>query len=1078
MRLSLLPIMRIRKLGELGKLGKLAIVLSFLGSSTLALAQESGAAIAAVAVSQASKLENTASQTTPQVVKERMRLSDYLIQAKPSEKANLSGMSWQASSEQESQQALKAQLLESLAKLNAPEGDSSFESSRQTLKTLIEKMPTTGRVTLPNSNPRYLQVNPKIDPVLERGDQIQIPDQVKTITLIRTDGLLCKVAYQPNVETRQYFKACRAQTVTTDWAWVIEPDGAVRKVPTAAWNEAKQSLPAPGSWIWAPPRGSVWAKGEAQEFTKLLTQFLATQESSGQLSTVDQTVLERRAPFWSTADRYATSRDLPLTQNIWGAIGNLETATARIAPAGTAALNFSLANPYGQANIFLTPYDFLEFGFTYTNINNVSYGPQATSGNQTYKDKSADIKIRLWQESTYIPEIAVGARDFIGTGLFSGEYFVGTKRYSDFDFSAGLAWGYLGNRNNVKNPFSAISNSYNTRPPPTNATGGTLTGDYFRGPTAIFGGVQYHTPWDPLILKVELDGNNYQNEPYGNVLLSKTPINIGAVYRWGPLDFTVGLRQGAQAMFAVSLHERLDQLATAKIAEPKSVPVDLKAIGNYTPPSYLALTPSTSSESLVSKKSFVATSTTLSNSTIASATPSSNSPAVSTSNANVKAAPGKTSKASNSLANNANANTSVAQTLVNPATVPAPGVPVLNATQTLLDFQTQTAWGADSLYINGNRWIVDLNNATGVFLSDRINKGIGILHRDAPSDITEFTLQFYNWGMLVSTFQVNRTQWMLGQTQLLAPSKKKDAVESLPVDLSTAKTGKDLGNLSHSPWQGELGMAYTQVLGGPDVPLLFSLSAQGQGIYKFRDDAWISSILNLRLVDNFGKFNYDGPTNLPPVRTDIRQYMTTSQATMPNLQMTKTFQPASDQFASIYGGYLEMMFAGAGGEYLYRPNKSKFALGVDINRVYQRQFNQWTSLQNYSVNTGHVTAYWDTGWEDTLVKFSLGQYLAGDRGGTLDLSRVFGNGVKIGAYVTRTNVNYQQFGEGSFDKGLYVAVPFDAFFGVHSDSTANLLWTPLIRDGGAKLFRQYPLYDLTNSRDNRALITGPVATGN
>jgi len=1013
-----------------------------------------------VAVSQSnnvpSNLPVTAAPTSPKVVQERIRLSDFVIQSKPSTKANLAGMSWQAASEQESQQALKAQLLESLAKLSAPANDSSFETSRQALKTLIEKMPTTGRVVLPNGNPRYLQVNPKVDPILEKGDRVQIPDQVKTVTLIRTDGLLCKVAYQPNAETRQYFKACRSQAVTTDWAWVIEPDGTVRKVPTAAWNEAKQSLPGPGAWIWAPPRKSVWAKGEAQEFTKLLTEFLATQESSGQLTSVDQSVPERTAPIWSNSDRYATSRDLPLTQNIWGAIGNLQTATARIAPAGTAALNFSVANPYGQANVFLTPYDFLEFGFTYTNTNNVPFGPQSLSGNQTTKDKSAAIKVRLWQESTYMPEIAVGARDFIGTGAFSGEYFVGSKRYNNFDFSVGLAWGYLGNRNNVKNPFTAISSSYNTRGSFTGGSGGTLTGEYFKGPTAIFGGVQYQTPWNPLILKVELDGNNYQNEPYGNVLLSKTPINIGAVYRWGPLDFTVGLRQGAQAMFAISLHERLDQLATAKIAEPKSVPVNLKAVGNYTPPSYLALTPSASSESLGTKN------TVASASPAASSTPSVSSTASTSTTASKKAL-----------------STAAPQTLVVPAaSAPAPGAPVLNATQTLLDFQTQTGWAADSLYLNGNRWIVDLNNATGVFLSDRISKGVGVLHRDAPSDITEFTLQFYNWGMLVSTFQVNRTQWMLGQTQLLAPSKKKDAVQSLPVDLATAKEGKDLGNLSQKPWQAELGMAYTQVLGGPDVPLLFSLSAQGQGIFKFRDDTWLSSTLNLRLVDNFGKFNYDGPTNLPPVRTNIRQYMTTSLATMPNLQLTKTFQPASNQFASIYGGYLEMMFAGAGGEYLYRPNNSRFAVGVDANRVYQRQFNQWTSLQNYSVNTGHVTAYWDTGWEDTMVKFSLGQYLAGDRGGTLDVSRIFGNGVKIGAYVTRTNVNYQQFGEGSFDKGLYVAVPFDAFFGVHSDSTANLLWTPLIRDGGAKLFRQYPLYELTNSRDNRALITGPVVTGN
>jgi hypothetical protein len=228
------------------------------------------------------------------------------------------------------------------------------------------------------------------------------------------------------------------------------------------------------------------------------------------------------------------------------------------------------------------------------------------------------------------------------------------------------------------------------------------------------------------------------------------------------------------------------------------------------------------------------------------------------------------------------------------------------------------------------------------------------------------------------------------------------------------------------------------------------------------------------LIDNFGKYNYDPPpTGLQPVRTDIRQYMTQSIATMPNLQLTNTGKLANNHFVSAYAGYLEMMFAGVGGEYLWRPANSRIAVGADINRVRQRQFNVWTSLQNYAVTTGHLTTYWDTGVQDILVKLSYGKYLAGDVGGTLDLSRVFQNGVKIGAYATRTNVDYAQFGEGSFDKGVYLTIPFDAFFAKHSDSSANLLFTPLIRDGGAMLFRKYQLYDMTRTRDSRALSAGP-----
>ena len=381
-------------------------------------------------------------------------------------------------------------------------------------------------------------------------------------------------------------------------------------------------------------------------------------------------------------------------------------------------------------------------------------------------------------------------------------------------------------------------------------------------------------------------------------------------------------------------------------------------------------------------------------------------------------------------------------------------------------------------------------------MRSRINRGVAVLHRDAPSHVETFQIQFYNWGMLVSEFSVSRKQWMLSQTQLLPPSQ---AFPSITV-VSTAKQAVDGGNpffrdrvgstvnlkgisaeepemvdeLEHKALKTNIGISYSQVVGGPDSQFLFALGVKGDAVYKFRENTWVTGTVNTRVIDNFGLYTYQPPpTGLQPVRTNIRQYMTQSIATMPNFQATNTGKLANDHFVSAYAGYLELMFAGAGGEYLWRPTESKLAVGLDVNRVRQRQFNVWTSMQNYAVTTGHLTTYWDTGIQDILVKASYGKYLAGDIGGTLDLSRVFQNGVRIGAYATRTNVNYTQFGEGSFDKGVYVSIPFDAFFAKHSDSSANMLFTPLIRDGGAMLFRKYRLYDMTRTRDPSALSLGP-----
>jgi len=140
-----------------------------------------------------------------------------------------------------------------------------------------------------------------------------------------------------------------------------------------------------------------------------------------------------------------------------------------------------------------------------------------------------------------------------------------------------------------------------------------------------------------------------------------------------------------------------------------------------------------------------------------------------------------------------------------------------------------------------------------------------------------------------------------------------------------------------------------------------------------------------------------------------------------------------------------------------------------VNAVRQREFDQHFGFRDYSTVTGHATWYWDTGWHDTLARISVGRYLARDIGATIDISRTFRNGVSVGAFMTRTNVSAAQFGEGSFDKGVYLSIPFDAMMTRSSATSARFLWRPLTRDGGAKLVRAEQLYDITGTRDDRTL---------
>ena len=258
------------------------------------------------------------------------------------------------------------------------------------------------------------------------------------------------------------------------------------------------------------------------------------------------------------------------------------------------------------------------------------------------------------------------------------------------------------------------------------------------------------------------------------------------------------------------------------------------------------------------------------------------------------------------------------------------------------------------------------------------------------------------------------------------------------------------------------GLGFRQSLGGPDAFMLYKLSLTLNGEARLPLDWRLYGQAELRTLSNYNLFRFKGTgTDLPRVRTHLREYETQSRLTLPQLYAVRTARLSDSLTGSVYAGWLESMFGGAGGELLYRPRGSALAVGVDANRVQQRDFGQNFSMRDYKANTGHVTAYWETPWQGMLAALSVGQYLAGDKGATLKLTRTFDNGAAMGVFATKTNISAAQFGEGSFNKGVFWSIPFDAFMTSSSRLRATFNWVPLTRDGGAMLLRPYLLHNET-----------------
>lgn len=919
------------------------------------------------------------------------RLSDWLLQEPAALKADAYplGLSWRVPAELPAQAAAKSALLRDLAA--GPGALKADAEAMRRLAELIGTLPATGRVRVAMADARWLQGNPDRDPVLQPGHAVVMPVRPRTVTVVTARGTRCAVAHAPGRGAMAYVSTCSPSgSRRVDWVWVVQPDGRVQRSGVALWNAEAQDEPAPGAWIWAPPRDRGWTEA----FSASLAQFLATQGLAPDVN-AGLPVAEGASRIGeagagrvvvNTADDGLRSNGPRVTMGDWGSAGLLQSPTARMAPEGRLSSSLSRISPYTHLNVFAQPFPWLEAGFRYTSVDNRLYDPTgAIAASQSYKDKSVDFKLRLREESALWPELSVGARDITGTGFFSGEYLVASKRTGPFDWSAGIGWGYLGARGNIRNPLRFLGRSENRNSVVVGQGGNFAFGNYFSGPASLFGGVQYQTPWENLILKLEYDGNDYQHEPQANNQPVKSPWNFGAVYRLGSgADLNVAFERGNRLMLGLTLTTQLDRLGFPKIADPPRVPV---------------------------------------------------SPA-------------------------------------RPA-----GDPEWSAT--VKDLGTQTQWDVRRVEQRGSDVAVQFEGATAGYWQDRIDRAASVLHRDAPADVRTFTLQHAQHGLPMTEQRIDRETWVQKRFEALPPTEQRDAVlmqapgGGVRADVN-APGPKTLATGDKPRLEVKPGMDYQQILGGPDGFLLYQISVTGQAKFRFTEQTWLQGTLDLGLVNNFDKFKYTAPSNVPRVRTNVRDYITSTPLQMRNLQATHVGQLSDNQYYSVYGGYLEMMYAGVGGEWLYRPHAGSVAFGVDANYVQQRDFKQDLALRDYKVATGHATLYWDTGWNGVRTILSAGRYLAKDIGATVQLERTFDNGVTLGGFFTRTNMSAAEFGEGSFDKGLYVRIPFDALLLRSSGSIGSLFYHPLYRDGGAKLSRGMSLYDETSSRGSDVLRRRPA----
>lgn len=334
-----------------------------------------------------------------------------------------------------------------------------------------------------------------------------------------------------------------------------------------------------------------------------------------------------------------------------------------------------------------------------------------------------------------------------------------------------------------------------------------------------------------------------------------------------------------------------------------------------------------------------------------------------------------------------------------------------------------------------------------------------------PSSVEIFKLVPMSRGIPLSMVTIHRTDLETLQFDNYAADTM--LVETRFSDAGPLPENAVLADSLYPDFSWSLGPYFSPAYFDPVQPIRLDVGVDLRGTYKPSPGWVIAGTLRQRIAGNIAGGRVS-PSELPPVRTDqslYAQYSTTLQ----NLYVARYWRPGREVFARVSAGYFEYGYGGLSTELLWKPVNNQLALGVEANYALKRDFNQGFGFQDYRVATGHASAYYtfDNGFH---AQVDVGRYLAGDVGATFAIDRVFNNGWVVGGFFTKTNVSAEEFGEGSFDKGIRFRIPLNWMLGNKPSKRAiGTTIRPIQRDGGARMHVPGRLYGQVRGAHRKAL---------
>jgi len=644
---------------------------------------------------------------------------------------------------------------------------------------------------------------------------------------------------------------------------------------------------------------------------------------------------------------------VPSMASDFGTTGLIDIPTARMSVDGTLTTTAAIQSRTKSYSITYQATPWIEGTFRYTGFNRTVHS----------YDRNYEVKIRLWEEQEYLPQVAVGIRDLVGTGAWGSEYLVASKEVGDFDFTFGLGWGRLAGTGDFNNPLIHLSDFFSSRANNTGRGGQLSTDMFFSGEkVGFFGGLSYQPSALPVSVMLEYNPDQYGFDVENGGVKPKSPWT--AAVKWqATAGVSLSLSRQHEEDWGIELSAALD---TKSLPPRRPTPIftsSLDMAPQNLPPQ---INPRDWYDALLYD-------------------------------------------------------------------VERSGLLLLEASIEPSSHTTVLVMGNDSYPV----W------------ADAIAKMAELADLHLPSSVNTFRIIAEEAGHRVQTIQMRRPSLAYGQSKQLVERQ----ISVLP-GRSLASPQRKTSFVQKKVFF-DVGVGTRIQLFDPDDPARYGLYTK-VGVSLALPKAWtLTGAYAVDIYNNFDESNrVDSNSNvLPRVRSDVVKYLQQGDTGIDSLYFEKRGSSYSYKglHYRVFGGVLEEMYSGVGGEVLYQPFQSRLAYGLSANWVRQRAYDKSFKHLGYQTATAFASVYWATPLYNYDVALHVGKYLAKDVGATLEVKRTFNNGFMVGLWATITDVSAEDFGEGSFDKGMFFKIPFDGLFGRNTRGSYAAAIRPIQRDGGQRL---------------------------